>query len=88
MNVVSKKLGGSFEADEDPNYQLKFWSYVKATSDDTCIPRIIHLHDVFKIDPADQAQLFNSFSQQQFAEPSWYDILVEYGLNDEWHIIR
>ena len=57
-----------------------------ATSNYTRIPEMVCLGDVFKTDPIDQAQIFNDFFQQQFSEPSRYDILVEYGPPDEWHI--
>ncbi|MCP4459038.1 MAG: hypothetical protein GY816_13600, partial [Cytophagales bacterium] len=86
-NLVSKKLGDSFEDSEDSNLiTKKFWSYVKATSNNTRIPEMVHLNDVFKTNPADQAQLFNNYFQQQFSEPSNYDIPIDSGM-DQWHYI-
>ena len=86
-NLVSKKLGESFEDDDDANLITKrFWSYVKATSNNTRIPEMVHLNDVFKTDPIEQAQLFNSYFQEQFSEPSAYSIPIEFGQHDEWHI--
>ncbi len=86
-NLVSKKLGESFDDDDDSNLiTKKFWSYVKATSKNTRIPEMVHLNDVFKTDHTDQAYLFNNYFQQQFSEPSDYDIPVNYGVHDNWHI--
>ena len=86
-NLVSRKLGESFDDDDDSNLiTKKFWSYVKATSNNTRIPEMVHLNDVFKTDHTDQAHLFNNYFQQQFSEPSNYDIPVNIGVRDDWHI--
>ena len=47
---------------------------------------MVHLNDVFKTDHTDQAHLFNNYFQQQFSEPSSYDIPVNDGVHDDWHI--
>ena len=85
--LVSKKLGDSFDDSEDSNLiTKKFWSYVKATSKNTRIPEMVHLDDVYKTDRSEQAHLFNNYFQRQFSEPSQYDIPIEDELHDEWLI--
>ena len=77
-DLVGNKMGSSFEDNDDPNLiTKKFWSYIKATSNNTRIPEMVHNGGVFKTKPYDQAQLFNSFFYQQFSEQSRYDIPVE-----------
>ena len=84
--LASEKLGSSFEDDEDSNLiTKKFWSYVKATSKNTRIPELIHLDDVYKNAPSEQAQLFNSFFHQQFSSPSNYTIPID-DQNNEFSI--
>ena len=46
------------------------------TSDNTQIPEMVNLHDMFKTDASDQAELFNCYFQQQFSEPSSCDIQI------------
>ena len=86
-NLVSKKLGDSFEDSDDTNcITKKFWSYVKATSNNTRIPEMVQFNDVFKTEASDQAELFNCYFQQQFSEPSSYDISIDSSDLDDWHI--
>ena len=87
-NLVSRKLGDSFEDDEDPNLiTKKFWSYVKATSNNTRIPELIHLGEVFRTGHEEQAELFNCHFRRQFSDPSQYNIPVNnFDPHDEWHI--
>ena len=55
-------MGSSFEDNDDPNLiTKKFWSYVKATSNNTRIPEMVILEGVFKTNPSDQAELFNAY---------------------------
>ena len=76
--LVASKLESSFDDEEDSNLiTKKFWSYVKATSKSTRIPELVHLDDVHKTSPLDQANLFNSFFYQQFSTPSNYDIPID-----------
>ena len=77
--LVSSKLGSSFDDDQDSNLiTKKFWSYVKATSKNTRIPELIHLDEVQRNSPLEQADLFNSFFYQQFSTPSNYDVPVNF----------
>ena len=87
-NLVSRKLGESFEDDADPNLiTKKFWSYVKATSNNTRIPELINLGEVFRTDHKEQAELFNIHFKGQFSDASHYNIPVNhFDPNDEWHI--
>ncbi len=77
-NLVTSKLSTSFEDNDDPNkITKKFWSYVKATSNNTRIPELVHLDGVYKNASLDQANLFNTFFYQEFSNPSRYDIPIE-----------
>ena len=76
--VVTRKMSKSFDDEDD--YGLiskKFWSYVKATANNTRIPEQVHLENSFKSNPADQADLFNTFFYKQFSEASSYSISVD-----------
>ena len=54
-----EKLGYSFEDNKDSNLIAeKFWSYVEATSNNTCIRGMIDLDDVFNTDMTDLVQFF------------------------------
>ncbi len=83
-DLVSRKMGSSFEDNDDPNLiTKKFWSYVEATSNNTRIPEMVILDGVFKTNPSDQAKLFNTYFYQQFSEPSNYDTPVDTGHSRE-----
>ena len=77
-NLVSKKMSDSFEDAEDSGLISKrFWAYVKATSNNTRIPELVHLGEIFKSKPLDQSELFNKFFYDQFSDPSTYDIEID-----------
>ena len=59
-DVVSKKMGQSFEDEEDSRLIMKkFWSNTRATANTTRIPELVQLDNSFKSNPLDQAHLFN-----------------------------
>ena len=77
-NVVSKKMGQSFEDEEDSGLiTKKFWTYARATANSTRIPELVQLDNSFKSNPLDQAHLFNHHFYNQFSEPSLYDIEID-----------
>ena len=81
-NLVSKKLNESFEDEDDTNLiTKKFWSYVKANSNNTRIPEMINLDDTFKSKPLEQANLFNSFFYKQFSQASSYDVPIDFDID-------
>ena len=52
----------------------KFWSFVKSNSNSHRIPEVVHLHDVHRSVPSEQAELFNNYFYSQFSEGSLYDV--------------
>ena len=71
-------MGDIFEDDDDAGLiTKKFWSYFKTTANNTRIPELLRLGDVYKTKFSDQAELFNSFFFQQFSEASKYDIEID-----------
>ncbi len=47
---------------------------------------MVILEGVFKTNPSDQAELFNTYFYQQFSEPSNYEIPVKTGPSSEFNI--
>ena len=77
-NLVSQKMGDSFDDGEDSGLiTKKFWSYVKATSNSTRIPELVRLGDIYKSNVLDQSELFNKFFYDQFSDASAYDIEID-----------
>ena len=77
-DIVSRKMGESFEDDDDPSLiTKKFWGYVKATANSTRIPELVYFEDSHKSNPQDKAELFNDFFYRQFSESSEYNISVD-----------
>ena len=77
-NIVSTKMGDSFEDNDDSGLiTKKFWSYVKATANNTRIPELVRLGDACKTQHSDQSELFNSFFYNQFSDASIYDIDID-----------
>ena len=69
----------NFEDESDPALiPKKFWSHVKSSSNSTRIPETVHYKGRFRNDPKDQAELFNSFFEDQFSETSKYNISVNF----------
>ena len=77
-NLVKRKMKDNFEDDDDTNLiTKKFWSYVKVNSKSYRIPELIHLGNVFRTEPLQQAELFNEHFFSQFSEVSHYDTPVD-----------
>ena len=86
-NVVSQKMGNSFEDEDDSGLiTKKFWSYVKATANSTRIPELVYLENTFKSNSLDQSELFNTFFYNQFSEASTYDIVIDHNNSDDFSI--
>ena len=86
-NIVTKKMGDSFDDDEDSGLiTKKFWSYVKATANNTRIPELVHLGDLCKTKLPDQSELFNTFFYKQFSEASTYEIEIDHSLSPNFVI--
>ena len=47
---------------------------------------MVQFNDVFKTEASDQAELFNCYFQQQFSEPSSYDISIDSSDPEDWHV--
>ena len=78
--LVQQKMRDNFNNVEDDSSLItkKFWSYVKSSSNGHRIPEIIHLDDVYRTDPAEQAELFNNYFYRQFSEQSTYNIQIQH----------
>ena len=86
-NIVTKKMGDSFDDDEDSGLiTKKFWSYVKATANNTRIPELVHLGDLCKTKISDQSELFNTFFYRQFSEASTYETEIDHSLSPNFVI--
>ena len=86
-NIVSQKMSDSFEDEEDSGLiTKKFWSYVKATANSTRLPELLHLDSLFKSNPLDQAELFNTFFYKQFSDASTYDVNIDSSHSEEYRI--
>ena len=80
-------MSENFEDEDDSGLiTKKFWSYVKATANSTRIPELVHLDGVFKSNPLDQANLFNTFFYKQFSEASTYAINIDNNNSDQYRI--
>ena len=50
----------------------KFWSHLKSASNTTRIPQTVNYNGKYRSNPKDQANLFNTYFQDQFSCPSNY----------------
>ena len=57
-----------------------------ATSNNTRIPELIHLGDVYKSSLLDQSELFNNFFYSQFSDASAYDIEIDHSQSQNFVI--
>ena len=82
-NAVQEKMRSNFEDDSDPSLiSKKFWRHVKSSSNSTRIPETIHYKGRFRNNNSDQAELFNSFFEEQFSDKSNYDIRINFRNDD------
>lgn len=72
---MNEKMRLNVEDENDPSLiSKKFWKHVKSKSKSTRIPETVWYKNNFRNNPADQAQLFNTFFYEQFSQESKYDI--------------
>ena len=62
------------------------WSHVKQKTNSTRIPEALHLGEVYRSEPSEQAELFNDHFFEQFSGVSNYDIQVETRTDDTFDI--
>ena len=78
-NLIKENLVANFADEDDPALiPKKYWSYVKSATKSTRIPSTINYHGRFRNNPADQAEIFNEYFEDQFFNESIYDINIEY----------
>ena len=87
-HLCERKMRDNLFGDgEDSNYiTKKFWSYVKSKSNSHRIPELIYLNDTFRADPADQAELFNTYFCDQFSDRSNYNIGINHDLDNVFNL--
>ena len=86
--LTEKKMRDNILTD-DCNSDLitkKFWSHVKSKAKSSRIPETVHLGDIYRSDPSEQAELFNVYFHDQFTKPSRYDIPVNFDSGETFHI--
>ena len=78
-NLIKEKLVANFADEDDPALiPKKFWSYVKSATKSTRIPSTVNYHGRFRNNPADLADIFNDFFEDQFSDESNYDIDIDF----------
>ena len=50
------------------------------------LPELLHLYSLFKSNPLDQAELFNTFFYKQFSDARTYDVNIDSSHSEEYHI--
>ena len=83
-HLVKQKMRDNLLGENSDSNQItkKFWSYVKSKSNSHRIPEAVYLHNTFRSDITEQAELFNTHFYNQFSEPSLYNIDVSENPND------
>ena len=77
-DTVFRKGDNTFQDEDDSGFiTKKIWSYVQATARNTRIPELVSLDDIYKSNPNDQTELFNTFFYKQYSEASNFDINVD-----------
>ena len=85
-NLVNQKLRDNLY-DDDTNLLIKkFWNYVKRTSKSNRIPEVVSHNSTISHDTKTKADMFNKFFQDQFSNPSTYNIDINFDTDDEFHI--
>ena len=84
--MAQKMRDNLTDSEDNALISKKFWSYVKSTSKSSRIPESVSLKEQLRSDPADQANLFNTFFFDQFSTPSLYDIDIDYSNDPHFDI--
>ena len=86
-NLVNQKLRDNLYDDNDTNLlSKKFWNYVKQTSKSNRIPEVVCHNSTISHDTKTKADMFNKFFQDQFSNPSTYNIDINFDTDDEFDI--
>ena len=86
-NSVNKKLRNNLYDDNDTNLlSRKFWNYVKRASKSNRIPEVVSHNSTISHDTKTKADMFNKFFQDQFSNPSTYNIDINFDTDDEFDI--
>ena len=76
---MKSKLRANLNDKSNPNaLTKKFWSYVKSTSNTSCIPTQVHRKEVYANDAKKQADLFNEYFYDQFSAASAYSTDIDF----------
>ena len=79
QRAVQDKMRSNFDDDSDPALiSKKFWSHVKSTSNSTRIPETVYYKGRFRNNTNDQADLFNTYFEDQFSDESNYNIGINF----------
>ena len=78
--LIIEKMNSNFDnlINNINQIKKKFWSYVKSKSNSHRIPEIISYGNQMKSNKKDQCNLFNQFFCDQFTEPSFYNIEIDF----------
>ena len=78
-NLVKEKMAANFDDHDDPALiSKKFWSHVKSMSGSSRIPGTVNYKNRFRNNPKDQANMFNTFFEEQFSDSSSYNINIAF----------
>lgn len=84
-NIMEQKMRLNVVDESDKSLiSKKYWKHVKSKSKSTRIPETVRFGEVYRNNPADQANLFNKFFYEQFSKESKYDIDIDMGYNDQF----
>ena len=78
--LTEQKMRDNILTDDDSSDLItkKFWSHLKSKTKSSRIPETVHLGEIYRSDPADQCELFNTHFYNQFSGHSNYSIPINY----------
>ena len=76
--VDLKKMANVINDDDPALIKKKFWSFYKSTSNTTRIPETMKYGTKIRSKNSDVANLFNKYFSDQFSNPGFYDIDIDF----------
>ena len=85
-SLIKAKMRANLDIENRNILTKKFWSHVKSSTKSTRIPEVVFSGGLTASEPLTKANLFNKHFQDQFSNPSSYQIEVDFQNNENFYI--